>query len=191
MQSHARGIPSSASVWIVEDKPNYARTVQAVFQDLDDLQCTQVFGSGEELLAHLNEHFAPEVMLVDIGLPGMDGIEVVRRVHGFSPAAQLVMLTIHEDDDLVFDAICAGANGYLLKTATPEVILASAREVLAGGGPMSPAIARRVLNLFAQENAPRWDYQLSDREREVLGWLVEGKTKQQIGSALFISPHTV
>jgi DNA-binding NarL/FixJ family response regulator len=175
----------------VEDSAEYAQTVQELLEQADDLACPHTFSSGEDLLAHLNGHFAPEVILVDIGLPGMNGIEVVKRVHGFSPATLLVMLTIHEDNDRIFEAICAGARGYMLKTAHPEEILSSIREVVKGGAPMTPAIARRVLNLFTQVRAPRWDYQLTEREREVLGELVAGKTKHEIGKALFLSAHTV
>jgi DNA-binding NarL/FixJ family response regulator len=184
-------VSQPASIWIVEDSADYAATVHQLLNQADDLTCAHSFRSGEDLLSYLNEHFAPDVLLVDIGLPGISGIEVVRRVHGFSPATLLVMLTIHEDNDRIFEAICAGATGYLLKTATPEEILSSIREVLKGGAPMTPAIARRVLNLFTQIRAPRWDYQLTDRERDVLAQLVEGKTKQEIGAALFLSTHTV
>jgi DNA-binding NarL/FixJ family response regulator len=191
MQPRTQAISSPRSVWIVEDSEDYARTVQEVFQDADDLTCPLSFRSGEELLAYLTHHFAPEVMLVDIGLPRMSGIDVVQHVRDFSPATQRVMLTIHEDNDRIFEAICSGANGYLLKTATPEEILDAVREVLSGGAPMSPAIARRVLNLFAQIKAPRGDYQLSDREQEILAALVDGKTKHEIARSLFLSVHTV
>lgn len=191
MQPSIRPTPQLASIWIVEDSVDYAQTVQELLADADDLVCQHVFHSGEDLLAYMNGHLSPDVMLVDIGLPGISGIDVVKRVHGFSPATHLVMLTIHEDNDRIFEAICAGATGYLLKTARPEEILSSIREVMRGGAPMTPAIARRVLNLFTQVRAPRWDYQLTDREREVLGELVAGKTKHDIGKALFLSAHTV
>jgi DNA-binding NarL/FixJ family response regulator len=178
-------------VWVVEDSDDYRETVQELIDTADDLACPHAFASGEELLEFLNGHLAPEVILVDIGLPGMSGIEIVERLHGFSPATHLVMLTIHEDNDRIFDAICAGACGYLLKTATPEQILTAVREALEGGAPMTPQIARRVLNLFTQMHAPRWNYDLTKAEQGVLQELVEGKTKSQIAKALFISPHTV
>jgi DNA-binding NarL/FixJ family response regulator len=178
-------------VWVVEDSKDYRETVQELIDAQDDLACPHAFPSGEDLFQFLNDHLAPEVVLVDIGLPGMSGIEIVQRLHGFSPATHLVMLTIHEDNDRIFDAICAGACGYLLKTATPEQILTAVREALEGGAPMTPQIARRVLNLFTQMQAPRWDYDLTKAEQGVLNELVEGKTKRQIAKALFVSPHTV
>jgi DNA-binding NarL/FixJ family response regulator len=190
MQPNAR-VSQTASVWIVEDSADYAQTVQDVLDEAPDLSCQRSFRSGEDVLDHLSEHFAPEVLLVDIGLPGINGIEVAREVHGNSPTTLVVMLTIHDDNDKIFDAICAGATGYLLKTARPDEILAAIREGLRGGAPMTPAIARRVLNLFKQIRGPRWNYQLTDRERDVLTELVAGKTKQAIGSALFLSAHTV
>ena len=180
-----------ASVWIVEDKAGYGATVQEIVDDAPDLACPHVFRSGEQLIGFLNGHLAPEAMLVDIGLPGMDGIEVVSRVSGISPATQLVMLTIHHDDERIFNALCAGATGYLLKTATPTDILHALREVLSGGAPMTPQIARRVLNLFAQQNAPRRDFDLTPREREVLEELVAGLSKKQIARALDIAFATV
>lgn len=191
MQPDHRPGTGGASVWIVEDNPEYRATVQELVELADGLSAPQAFGSGEELFEFLNHHFAPDVMLVDIGLPGMDGIEIVGRMHRLAPDTHLVMLTIHEDNDRIFEAICSGACGYLLKTALPEAILQAVREALQGGAPMTPQIARRVLNLFTQVRAAAWDYDLTDREREVLRELIEGKTKKQMGKSLFLSEHTV
>lgn len=181
----------SASVWIVEDSPDYRETVQDLINAEDGLSCPRAFASGEDLLEYLNGHFAPEALLVDIGLPGISGIEVVDRVHGISPGTQIVMLTIHEDNDRIFRAICAGASGYLLKPSESREIIASVREALKGGVPMTPQIARRVLNLFKQVRGPRYDYDLTDREKDVLAALVDGGTKKEIGEVLFITVHTV
>ncbi|HSW27967.1 MAG TPA: response regulator transcription factor [Longimicrobiales bacterium] len=191
MQPDHRPASGGTTVWIVEDNPEYRATVQELVDFADGLSAPHGFGSGEELFEFLNHHFAPDVMLVDIGLPGMNGIEVVRRMHRLAPDTRLVMLTIHEDNDRIFEAICGGACGYLLKTAMPEAILQAVREALQGGAPMTPQIARRVLNLFTQVRAPAWDYDLTDRERDVLRELIEGKTKKQMGKTLFLSEHTV
>lgn len=191
MQPDHRPASGDATVWIVEDNPEYRATVQELVDLADGLSAPQAFGSGEELFEFLNHHFAPDVMLVDIGLPGMNGIEIVGRLHRLAPDTRLVMLTIHEDNDRIFEAICSGACGYLLKTALPEAILHAVREALQGGAPMTPQIARRVLNLFTQVRAPAWDYDLTDRERDVLRELIEGKTKKQMGKALYLSEHTV
>jgi DNA-binding NarL/FixJ family response regulator len=191
MQPDHRPSSGGATVWIVEDNPEYRGTVQELVDLADGLSAPHGFGSGEALFEFLNHHFAPDAMLVDIGLPGMSGIEIVRRMHRLAPDTRLVMLTIHEDNDRIFEAICGGACGYLLKTAMPEAILQAVREALQGGAPMTPQIARRVLNLFTQVRAPAWDYDLTDRERDVLRELIEGKTKKQMGKTLFLSEHTV
>ena len=125
------------------------------------------------------------------GLPGMSGIELVRRLRPMTLGTHLIMLTIHEDNGCIFDALCAGASGYLSKTATADEIVEGIRDVMRGGAVMSPQIARRVLNMFAQSNAPRFDYGLTDREVDVLNELVAGKTKKRIAKDLFLSAHTV
>ncbi len=191
MRSASQGPPDVPTVWVVEDSTEFRAAVCDLIEQQPDLQCGESFASGEALFEHLNHHFAPELILVDIGLPGVDGSEVIERVRRISPATLLVVLTIHEDNDKIFSAICAGARGYLLKTAPPERILAAVREALAGGAPMTPQIARRVLNLFTQIKAPRWDYDLTDREKDVLSELVSGKTKAEMGKSMYLSPHTI
>ena len=153
----------AATVWIVEDNPEFRDTVQELVDSADDLSAPHTFSSGEALFEFLNSSFAPDLILFDIGLPGMSGIDAVGRIRDVSPNTQMVMLTIHEDNDRIFEAICAGACGYLLKVATPDDILRSIREALRGGAPMTPQIARRVLNLFTQVRAPKYDYDLTDR----------------------------
>ena len=191
MQPDARAARNRVSVWIVEDNLEYRETVRALLESSPDLISIRALGSGEELIAFLADHFAPDVLLVDLGLPTMSGIEVIAHLHKFAPHTQTVVLTIHEDNDRIFQAICAGASGYLLKTATPQDILQAIRDVRSGGAPLTKEIARRVLNLFPQRSAPRKDYALSEREREVLHHLVDGKTKAQIGKELYLSVHTV
>lgn len=191
MQPDNRASDREAVVWIVEDNEEYRQTVQDLVDLTEGFSAPRGFSSGEQLFAHLNQHLAPDALLVDIGLPEMDGIEVVRRMNRLAPDTRLVMLTIHEDNDLIFQAICAGASGYLLKTADATAIVQALREAVQGGAPMTPQIARRVLNFFTQMHAPAWDYELTDRERDVLRELIEGKTKKQMGKSLFLSEHTV
>ncbi|MCG8468955.1 MAG: response regulator transcription factor [Gemmatimonadetes bacterium] len=182
---------SSISVWIVEDNEDFRQAVHELLEDAAGVRCERVFANAEDLLETLNHHFAPEVILMDIGLPGMSGIEAIGRLKTVSPATHVIVLTIHEDNDRIFDAICAGASGYLLKTARMDRVLEAVREVHRGGAAMTPQIAGRVLNMFTQFNAPRYDYQLTEREKQVLSQLVEGKTKDKIASDLSLSYHTV
>jgi len=191
MQPDNRASNHTATVWVVEDNDEYRRTIQDLVDLTDGFSAPHAFSSGEQLFEHLNQHLAPDALLVDIGLPEMDGIEVVRRMSRLAPDTRLVMLTIHEDNDLIFQAICSGASGYLLKTADSAAIVQALREALNGGAPMTPQIARRVLNFFTQMRAPAWDYELTDRECGVLRELIEGKTKRQIGKSLYLSEHTV
>jgi DNA-binding NarL/FixJ family response regulator len=131
------------------------------------------------------------VILLDIGLPGMSGIKGIEKFKEISPSTLIVILTVYDDSDKVFDALCAGASGYLLKDSTPEKIIDSIKEVLAGGAPMNMKIAHKVLELFAQFKKKKADYGLTEREKEILQHTVAGLTKQQIADKLFLSFHTV
>ncbi len=121
----------------------------------------------------------------------MDGIEVLTHLRPAIPGTAVVMLTVHEDNDRIADALRFGASGYLSKKASADDVIEGIRDVMRGGAPMSPQIARRVLNIFAQQNAPGVDYGLTNRETDVLNELVEGKTKKRIARDLSLSVYTV
>ena len=194
MTSHDPTTPvpcEAITVWIVEDNEDFRETMEALINNRDDMQCPRVFETCEAMLATLNTEFAPEVLLMDISLPGMTGIDGVRRLKTVSPATHVIMLTIHEDNDTIFNALCAGASGYLLKMSPAEKIFEAITATHQGGSVMNAQIARRVLNMFTQFAAPKWNYDLTEREKEVLQMLVDGKTKAQIGEALFLSYHTI
>jgi DNA-binding NarL/FixJ family response regulator len=134
----------------------------------------------------------PDVVLSDIGLPGMSGIEGVRILRTRHPALLLLMLTIHDDDERIFDAICAGACGYLLKKTPPARLLDSLREAVAGGAPMSPEVARRVIALFREVRPPdRADYHLTPHETRLLKLFVEGHNYKTAAAELRVSVNTV
>lgn len=180
------------SVWIIEDDELFRNTILSFLNQSPGIRCERAFSSCEEALKILEKEYAPEVMLMDIGLPGgMDGIEGVKRIKAISPATDIIMLTIHEEDDKVFKAICSGANGYLLKSSTSEEIITSIKEVLGGGAPMNAQIARKVLEMFASLAAPKSDYGLTDREREILRLMTDGLTKKVIAERLFVSYFTI
>jgi DNA-binding NarL/FixJ family response regulator len=121
----------------------------------------------------------------------MSGIDGIRKMKTLSPSTEYVVLTIHEDHRNVFEAICAGASGYLVKSLPPEEITAKIQEVVEGGAPMSPAIARQVLAMLSGKGTPANAYHLTDRETNVLNLMVEGLTRKEIAERLFISPSTV
>jgi DNA-binding NarL/FixJ family response regulator len=189
--SGERATIDQISLWIVEDDDLYREGIKTLLNGTADMRCERAFRTCEEALKILEKEYAPEVVLMDIGLPGMDGVEGVKRIKAVSPATDLIMLTIHEEDQNVFRAICSGASGYLLKSSTETEILDAIREVLGGGAPMNAQIARKVLEMFAGLAAPKHDYGLSEREKEILRLMTEGLTKQAIADRLFVSYFTI
>ena len=172
-----------AVVWLIEDHADSRRVLARVLNRDSTMRCPSAFASCEE---------APDVILLDVGLPGMSGIEGIGPLKALAPAAHIIMLTVFDDQDKVFQAICAGASGYLLKSADEEAIADAVHEVLRGGAPINPRVARMVLNMFASQTpAPRQDYGLSAREQEVLELTVRGLVKKEIAEQLTLSYHTV
>jgi len=182
---------SGASVWLVEDNAMFRETIAELLDETGGLTCSLAVGSCEEALDALGGGELPDVILMDIGLPGMDGIRGVERIKARAPSVNVVLLTVHHDDDRIFRAVCAGASGYLLKTAEPAQIVEAVTQVLNGGAAIDARIARRVLSMFARFTAPQADYGLSDRETEILHLLVDGLTKVAIADRLHLSRHTV
>ena len=178
-------------VWVVEDDLRFRSGLKELLSTTPGMRCQDVFKRCEEALESLREKGPPQIMLVDIGLPGMSGIEGIRQMKLLSPATEFVVLTVHEDRQNVFDAICAGATGYLVKTLPPETIVEKIRESARGGAPMDPVIARRVLELLSGATSLRDAYGLTDREQEVLNLLVQGMTRMEIAEKLFVSASTV
>ena len=134
----------------------------------------------------------PEVLLMDIQLPGMSGIDGVRRLKELMPAVEVLMLTVFEEEEKIFDSLCAGASGYLLKRTPPGVLLEAIQDVKMGGAPMTPKVARRVLNSFQEARTRGSDHvDLTERERQVLSGLVKGHTYQVIANERHISIDTV
>ena len=146
--------------------------------------CDQFFGSAGQA--------TPDVVLMDIELPGISGIDGVKRLKESLPHVEVLMLTVFEDERRIFDSLCAGASGYLLKRTPPAKLLEAIQEAAQGGAPMTPSVARRVLQEFKGRPAARTEQiALSDREQTVLSGLVEGKTYQAIADENFISLDTV
>ena len=180
----------SLTVWLIEDNAPFRRTVQRVVSRLPNIDSVVGFSTFEESLATLTKATAPDIVLLDVGLPGITGIEGIAPLKAAAPDVQILILTAFEDDDRIFRAICAGASGYLLKTSTSAEIATAVAEVQRGGSPMTPRIARRVLEMFAKANPPKRDYGLSPREQEILQLLVQAKTVKEAAADLGISFHT-
>jgi DNA-binding NarL/FixJ family response regulator len=180
-----------STLWIVEDHAAFRRTLVRVLNAETGLHCTRDFDSCEKLLVALAQDDAPHLILLDVGLPGMSGLDGIRLIKERAPKTLMVILTVFEDDDKVFKAICAGASGYLLKTSSVAEITQAVRDALAGGSPMTPRIARRVLEMFSELAPKHSNYGLSDREKEILQLMTTGLIKKEIADRLTLSVHTV
>jgi DNA-binding NarL/FixJ family response regulator len=178
-------------VWIVEDNAAFRRATQRALRVRPDITSTHACSSCEEALKLLAGGPPPEVILLDIGLPGIDGIEGIRRIKVLAPGVSILVLTVFEDDDKIFRAICAGASGYLLKSEPLGSVLAAIDQALSGGSPMNPRVARRVLEMFSRLAPTRRDHGLNEREHTVLQLLVDGRVKKQIAQQLELNLHTV
>lgn len=179
------------TVWVVEDNDSFRENVSELVRQTPGLQYERAFPSCEAALDELENSPFPDIILMDIELPGMNGIEGVRRVKAISPETLVIMLTVFDENEMIFRAICAGASGYLLKSESTEKIISSLREVLNGGAPMNAQIARKVVDMFSHLASPKGDYRLTSREREILQSLVDGISKKQIADKLFLSFHTI
>ena len=181
-----------ADVWLIEDNATFRRTVGRALNQTETFRCTGDFASAETALAAARlPQSPPRVILLDVGLPGMDGLAAIPKLREHLPGAVIIVLTVFEDDDKIFRAICSGATGYLLKTSSVEEITRAMTEALGGGAPMNSRIAKRVLEMFARLVPPRGDYGLTVREKEILESMVQGKTKKEIAAILDLSFHTV
>ena len=176
---------------IVEDQRRTREGLAALVGGSAGMEVVAQYRSGEEALSGIAS-MQPAVVLVDLGLPGMSGTEVVARIRELLPGIPVLVLTVHGEDQHIFDSLCAGACGYLLKDIEPARLLAAIREVHSGGAPMSPEIARRVVSMFQKFASPKSeDSRLSARELEVLNLLAEGDSYKACADRLAISIDTV
>lgn len=183
--------PVALSVAIVEDRAEIREGLAALIASEQGFALRGSWGTMEEALTGMAQR-AADVALIDLGLPGMNGIEGIRRLKERHPELVTLVLTIYRDDDRIFDALCAGANGYLLKKTPPARLLEAVREAAQGGAPISPEIASRVVTLFrAFRPPPRADYDLTPHEGRLLRLLVEGHNYNSAAERLGCSRHTV
>jgi DNA-binding NarL/FixJ family response regulator len=178
-------------VWIIDDHNSMRSSLSRLLASAQEVTSVETFASCEDALSKLAGGPDPQLLLLDIGLQGMSGLDGIPLIREKAPEVCIVVLTVFEDDEKLFRAICAGANGYLLKTQSGQEIIQSVRDALDGGAPMSPRIARRVLGMFAKLAPRRSDYGLSERERAVLELVVEGLLKKEIAQKMELSIHTV
>lgn len=177
---------------VLEDLKDVASMLQELINNEEDMECRQVYHNAEDAIKFLPQQQA-DILVVDIGLPRASGIEAMQQLRNNCPNMQFCMFTVYEDDEKIFKSLQAGAKGYILKGASPEKLLDSLRELYAGGSPMSPSIARRVLDVF--QNLPvkpnATTLPITNRERELLEWLAQGLLYKEIADKMGITTGTV
>jgi DNA-binding NarL/FixJ family response regulator len=179
------------TVAIVEDDDEIREGIVSLISGADGFECVGSFPDGEAAFAKLKA-LHPDVVLMDIQMPRMDGIECTRKLKEHTPAQQVMMLTMYEDDESIFTSLKAGANGYLVKTTPPQKLLEAIRELVGGGSPMSSSIARKVIGAFREMIPSKSETEnLSKRELEILELLAKGFRYKEVADHLFISPDTV
>lgn len=188
--------PKENEIWLVEDNRIFATGVERAIQRMEGMRCGGNFRTVEEALEALEKGKLPDVVLLDVQLPGMDGITALTHIKGKAPLAHCVILTVFDDADKIFRAVCAGASGYILKSSTAEQIGEAIEQVMDGGAPMTPEVARKVLDAFAKAGALSRqgadnEYDLTKRQRDILRLMAEGLVKKEIADELGISVHTV
>ena len=182
--------PEQISVVIVEDDKFIREGIAELLKSTPEFKLKAVFENCEAALKEINK-VLPDVILMDISMPGMNGIECVKKIIPANSEIKIIMLTVYEEEQKIFDSLRAGASGYILKRSSLQEILSSIKEVVNGGGPMSPVIANKVLNYFNKSGKKSDEINLTTRESEILKELVEGHSYKKISEILFISLDTV
>ncbi len=177
-------------VIIIEDDQELRETYVQIIREVSNFSCVGAFSDCESAIESFGE-LVPDIILMDIGLPGMSGIEGAKVIKSMHPPVEIIMLTIYEDEEKIFQSICAGASGYILKNSRPAEIIRAMKEIHSGA-PMSATIARRIMS-FVRQSAPSTDneFNLTSREIDILQSIVEGNSDRMIAEKLFISTHTV
>ncbi len=187
-------------VIVVEDNDTIREGLKILIDGTPGYCCVSTYSKCETMLKNIEKQ-NPDVLLMDIGLPGMNGIEGIKETKKIIPELTILVLTVYEENDLIFDALCAGASGYLVKKTPPSKLLEAIQEAYEGGAPMSSHIARKVIDFFSrrdgllqqkkQASPSSEQYILTPREKEILSGLVEGNSFKTIADSLFISIETV
>jgi len=188
---NATGPAATIRVVIVEDQRELREGLAMLINGTPGFRCGGSFRTMEDALRGISKEM-PDLVLTDIGLPGISGTEGIRILKEKYPDLPMIALTIYDDDDEIFGALCAGALGYLLKNTPPARLLECLKEVVSGGAPMSPEVARRVVRLFKDVRPPdRATYRLTPQETQLLKLLVEGYNYKTAAAELALSVHTV
>jgi DNA-binding NarL/FixJ family response regulator len=188
--STERLVPEVIKVAIVEDQRKFRDAVATLIDGTEGFRCAGSYRSMEEALDKI-AHDLPDVVLMDIGLPGMSGIDGTRRLKERFPQLILLVHTVYDDDERIFDALCAGASGYLLKKTPPARLLEGLQEAAHGGAPMTPEVASRVIKMFREYRPPDRSYELTPHELRLLKLLMVGHNYETAAADLGVTTHTI
>ncbi len=179
-------------ITIVEDKKTIREGLALLIGATDGLDCSATYNCCEAMLENLTAD-GPDLILMDIGLPGMSGIEGIKRVKEIQPDCVILMLSVYDDNDHIFDALCAGACGYLIKKTPPAQLIEAIKDAHTGGSPMNSHIARKVVTYFQKHGVPSEtpEVAVTDREKEILASMAQGNSYKLVADALYISIDTV
>ncbi len=179
------------TLWIIEDNISFSHMIRTDLNQSDWCKCEHEFTNVADALKLLSMGKSPDVILTDINLPGMNGIDGIKAIKSIVKEIEIIVLTVFDDNEKLFDAICNGANGYLLKNSSPDEILDAIKIVVDGGSSINAGLARKVFNIFSAMKQTENTYGLTKRETEILNYLVDGKTVNEIAKITFTSPQTV
>ncbi len=179
------------TVCIVEDRKDIRESLKILINEPDDCACIADFSTGEDALKQIPE-LQPDVVLMDIDLPGINGIECIRQLKPLCPGVQFMICTIYDEDEKIFEALAAGANSYILKRSDSDTLINSIKDLHNGGSPMSSDIARKIVRQFQKvSSSEKENYHLTEREKEILELLARGLTYQQAADKICISGKTI
>lgn len=178
------------SLLIFEDNAGLRQSLEMLLNDENNFQVAASFANCDEAEKQVLEYHA-ELVLMDIDMPGLGGVEGVRRIKNANPDIKVVMHTMFDDDSRIFDSICAGADGYLLKKTSPVQLITALQEVMNGGAPMSPHVAKKVFQHFRKQEAKPNEYNLTAREQEILELLVLGNSYKMIAAKCLVATDTI
>ncbi|HMN18863.1 MAG TPA: response regulator transcription factor [Ignavibacteriaceae bacterium] len=179
-----------SETWIIEDDLHFSKQLFELINFSQRFSCSKVFSSCEPAIEILKAKDPPDIILMDLGLPGISGINCIQKIKQIVPEVTIIVLTVFEDTDSILQSISNGASGYLLKGSSFDELINSLELILSGGAPINPQIAKKILELFT-ETQPHSNYGLTPREKEVLIHLVDGLLKKQIADKMSITFHTV
>lgn len=179
------------TVSIVEDREDILESLKLLVNNSDECICIGTYKNGEDAVQHIPE-LLPDIVLMDIDLPGINGIETIKQLKPLCPRVQFMICSVYDEDEKIFDALAVGANSYILKRSSSDILISSIIDLYNGGSPMSSDIARKIVRQF-QKHVPtnQEDFKLTKREVEILEHLSKGYTYQQVADNIYISPKTL